>query len=151
MKAHTSNNGRDSEDLIEIKRSLLPSLITIGGPRRTLLGAALVGCVCWVSGCANTNGYNGPPYYPYNAYPYPQQQYGTPGTFQPGGVYPAPATGVPMVPTPGAPAGSPGLMPGGVMPGTNYPTGMAPPPGYNNVPTFNSGSGSGPGQPFIGS
>lgn len=106
-----------------------------------LLGASVL------SGCANTNGYNGQPCYPYNAYPYaPQPQYGAPGTFQPGGVYPGTAAAAPMVPNTGAPIGSPVGVPGGT-----YPAGMAPAPGYNNMPAYNGQPGSGPGQPFIGS
>ena len=104
-----------------------------------------------LSGCANTNGYNGQPCYPYNAYPYaPQPQYGVPGTFQPGGVYPAPGAAAPMMPNTGAPIGSPTGSPG-VMPGGINPAGMAPIPGYNNMPAYNVQPGGGPGQPFIGS
>lgn len=102
----------------------------------------------FVSGCANNNGYNGQPCYPYNAYPYaPQPQYGVPGSFQPGGVYPAPnAAGAPIGAVPGAPIGSPG-----VMPNAPLPAGMAPMPGYNNMPAYNGQLGGGPGQPFVGS
>ncbi len=104
-----------------------------------------------LSGCANTNGYNGQPCYPYNAYPYaPQPQYGVPGTFQPGGVYPAPGAAAPMMPNTGAPIGSPIGAPGAI-PGGNYPAGMVPAPGYNNMPAYNGQPGGGPGQPFIGS
>ncbi|XZE18881.1 hypothetical protein SH449x_004188 [Pirellulaceae bacterium SH449] len=76
-------------------------------------------------GCANTNGYNNQPCYPYNAYPYPPQGQ-VPGAFQPAG----------------APA---------VMPGPGYPTGMAPVQGYNVPPGFNGQPAGGPGTPFIGS
>lgn len=100
-----------------------------------------------LSGCANTNGYNGQPCYPYNAYPYaPQPQYGVPGTYQPGGVYPAPGAAAPMMPNTGAPIGSPGVMQGGT-----YPAGMVPNPGYNNMPGYSGQPVGGPGQPFIGS
>ncbi|MCU0712537.1 MAG: hypothetical protein MUC43_10800 [Pirellula sp.] len=118
--------------------------MSIGG--RVIPFVLTIACgVSVLSGCANTNGYNGPPYNPYNAYTYPpQQQFGAPGAFQPGGVYPA--QGAPMMPNTGAPIGSPGVMPGGT-----FPTGMGAPPGYNNMPGYNSQPVGGPGQPFIGS
>jgi hypothetical protein len=50
-----------------------------------------------------------------------------------------------MMPSTGAPVGSPGVIPGGT-----YPAGMAPAPGYNNMPAYNGQPGGGPGQPFIG-
>lgn len=112
-----------------------------------LWGLSMAIGVSILSGCANTNGYNGPPCYPYNAYPYaPQPQYGAPGTFQPGGVYPGTSAAAPMVPNTGAPIGSPVGAPVG-----GYPAGVAPVPGYNNVPAYNGQPTGGPGQPFIGS
>ncbi len=147
MMAHTRNVFWRTVSLPMESRSLARNRFRNRKDKALLVVLSMALGVSVLSGCANTNGYNGQPCYPYNAYPYPPQpQYGVPGTFQPGGVYPAPGAAAPMMPNTGAPIGSPGLMPGAV-----NPAGMAPNPGYNNMPAYNGQPGGGPGQPFIGS
>jgi hypothetical protein len=147
MMKHTGNVFRRTASLLVGSRFFTRCRFTNQSDKAILYGLSMVLGVSVMSGCANTNGYNGPPYYPYNAYPYaPQPQYGAPGTFQPGGVYPGTGAAAPMMPNTGAPIGSPVGAPVGA-----YPPGMAPIPGYNNMPGYSGQGAGGPGQPFIGS
>jgi hypothetical protein len=151
MMAHTRNVLERSASLRAGSRRLPRCRFRNPIGKSLLVASSIALGFSMLSGCANTNGYNGQPCYPYNAYPYaPQPQYGVPGTFQPGGVYPAPGAAAPMMPNTGAPIGSPIGSPA-VMPGGSYPAGMTPNPGYNNMPAYNGQPGGGPGQPFIGS